>query len=123
MRTAAAPLRVLIVDDEAPARALLAHLLSAVPGVEIVARCGNGIEAVEAIDAHSPDVVFLDIQMPGLDGFGVLAGAFPNSPPLAAFFTAYDQHALRAFEVHAFDYILKPFDYDRVREALERARS
>jgi two-component system LytT family response regulator len=123
MTTAASRIRVLIVDDESPARDLLANLLGELPDVAIVAQCGNGIEAVEAIDAHEPDLLFLDIQMPGLDGFGVLAAANPRTPPLVIFVTAYDRHALRAFEVHAFDYILKPFDYDRVRGALERVRT
>jgi two-component system LytT family response regulator len=123
MTKATSSIRVLIVDDESPARDLLANLLSEIPGVAIVAKCANGVEAVEAIDVHEPDLVFLDIEMPGLDGFGVLAAANPGSPPLVIFVTAYDRHALRAFEVHAFDYILKPFDYDRIREALERART
>lgn len=123
MTTTAPRISVLIVDDESPARDLLANLLSEVPGVAIVAKCANGVAAVEAINVHEPDLLFLDIQMPGLDGFGVLAAANPSSPPLVIFVTAYDRHALRAFEVHAFDYILKPFGYDRIREALERART
>ena len=113
-------MRALIVDDEHLARALLREYLTAHPDVEIVGECANGFEAVKAIAEHDPDLVFLDIQMPKLDGFEVveLAGARPHY----IFATAYDQFALRAFEVHALDYLLKPFSRERLAEALEQAR-
>ena len=113
-------MRALIVDDEHLARALLREYLAAHPDVEIVGECANGFEAVKAIAEHDPDLVFLDIQMPRLDGFEVveLAGARPHY----IFATAYDQFALRAFEVHALDYLLKPFSRERLAEALAQAR-
>ena len=113
-------MRTLIVDDEHLARALLREYLAAHPDVEIVGECANGFEAVKAITEHDPDLVFLDIQMPKLDGFEVveLAGARPHY----IFATAYDQFALRAFEVHALDYLLKPFSRERLAEALAQAR-
>jgi two-component system, LytTR family, response regulator len=116
-------IRALIVDDEAPARELIATLLRGEPDVEVVGECANGRSAVIAIERSSPDLVFLDIQMPGLDGFGVLAELPQDRWPLVVFVTAYDQHAIRAFEVHALDYLLKPFEYDRLRQAVERARA
>jgi len=116
-------LRVLIVDDEPLARELIATVLTQEPDVEIVGQCGNGHEAVEAIQTSVPDVVFLDIQMPILDGFGVLAALKTERWPLVIFVTAYDRYAVRAFEVHALDYLLKPFEYERVHAALERARA
>ncbi|WP_313166866.1 LytR/AlgR family response regulator transcription factor [Massilia oculi] len=113
-------MRTLIVDDEHLARALLREYLSAHPDVEIVGECANGFEAVKAIAEHDPELVFLDIQMPKLDGFEVveLAGGKPHY----IFATAYDQFALRAFEVHALDYLLKPFSRERLAEALNQAR-
>ncbi len=113
-------MRTLIVDDEHLARALLGEYLAAHPDVEIVGECANGFEAVKAIAEHDPDLVFLDIQMPKLDGFEVveLAGGKPHY----IFATAYDQFALRAFEVHALDYLLKPFSRERMAEALNQAR-
>ncbi|MDY0977654.1 LytTR family DNA-binding domain-containing protein [Massilia sp. CFBP9012] len=113
-------MRTLIVDDEHLARALLREYLAAHPDVEIVGECANGFEAVKAIAEHDPDLVFLDIQMPKLDGFEVveLAGAKPHY----IFATAYDRFALRAFEVHALDYLLKPFSRERLAEALNQAR-
>ncbi|TXF99618.1 LytR/AlgR family response regulator transcription factor [Massilia arenae] len=113
-------MRTLIVDDEHLARALLREYLAAHPDVEIVAECANGFEAVKAIAEYDPDLVFLDIQMPKLDGFEVveLAGGKPHY----IFATAYDQFALRAFEVHALDYLLKPFSRERLAEALNQAR-
>ncbi|WP_208281413.1 LytR/AlgR family response regulator transcription factor [Massilia oculi] len=113
-------MRTLIVDDEHLARALLREYLSPHPDVEIVGECANGFEAVKAIAEHDPDLVFLDIQMPKLDGFEVveLAGGKPHY----IFATAYDQFALRAFEVHALDYLLKPFSRERLAEALNQAR-
>ena len=113
-------MRVLIVDDEHLARALLREYLAQHADVEVVAECANGFEAVKAIAEHAPDLVLLDIQMPKLDGFEVveLAGAGPHY----IFATAYDQFALRAFEVHALDYLLKPFSRERLAEALAQAR-
>lgn len=116
-------IRALIVDDEPPARELIATLLRDEPDVEVVGECVNGRKAVTAIERLSPDLVFLDVRMPGLDGFGVL-GALPVERwPLIVFVTAYDEHAVRAFEVHALDYVLKPFEYDRLRQAVQRARA
>ncbi len=115
------PLRVMIVDDEAPARALLREYLGAEAGVAVIGECANGFEAVKAITEQRPDLVFLDIQMPRLDGFEVLELLEPA--PSVIFCTAYDEHALRAFEVHAVDYLLKPFGRDRLREALAHARA
>jgi two-component system, LytTR family, response regulator len=114
------PLRVLLVDDEAPARALLREYLGALPGAEVVGECANGFEAVKAITELSPDLVFLDVQMPKLDGFEVLELLEPR--PAVIFCTAYDEYALQAFEVHAVDYLLKPFGRERLAAALERAR-
>lgn len=113
-------LRVMLVDDEAPARALMREYLAADPGVSIVAECANGFEAVKAIAEHRPDLVFLDVQMPKLDGFEVLE--LLDDPPAVVFCTAYDEFALRAFEVHAVDYLLKPFGRERLAEALVRVR-
>lgn len=113
-------LRVIIVDDEEPARRLLREYLGRMTGVSIVAECGNGFEAVKAVGEHDPDVMLLDIQMPKLDGFEVLELLERDLP--IVFITAHDQHALRAFEVHAVDYLLKPFGAERLGEALERAR-
>ena len=111
---------VLIVDDEEPARLLLDELLSAEPGVRVLARCANGFEAVKAAAELRPDVVFLDVEMPKLSGFEVLELIDPAIA--VVFVTAYDQYALRAFEVHAVDYVLKPFRPERLREALARAK-
>jgi two-component system LytT family response regulator len=117
-------LRALIVDDEPLARERVRTLLAAEPDVVVAGECGSGGEAVAAILMDRPDLVFLDVQMPELDGFGVLervreAGA---ELPAVVFVTAYDAHALRAFEVHALDYLLKPFDRERFTRALARAR-
>lgn len=114
-------MRVLIVDDEHLARAVLREYLSGHPDLEVVAECANGFEAVKAIAELEPELVFLDIQMPKLDGFEVveLAGAAPHY----IFATAYDQFALKAFEVHAIDYLLKPFSRERLAQALDHARS
>jgi len=113
-------MRVIIVDDELLARAVLREHLAAYADVEIVGECANGFEAVKAIAELAPDLVFLDIQMPKLDGFEVveLAGAKTQY----VFVTAYDQFALRAFEVHALDYLLKPFSRERLEQALAHAR-
>jgi two-component system LytT family response regulator len=113
-------LRVVVADDEPIGRQRLVRLLQAEPETEVVAACADGEEAVEAIREHAPDVVLLDIQMPQLDGFEVVA-ALGESHPAVIFVTAHDQYALRAFEVHAFDYLLKPVDQDRLRQAIGRA--
>jgi two-component system LytT family response regulator len=113
-------MRVVIVDDEALARAILREHLAAHPDVEIVAECANGFEAVKAIAGHAPDLVFLDIQMPKLDGFEVVELA--GTATRYIFVTAYDQFALRAFDVHAIDYLLKPFSRERFDAALAQAR-
>lgn len=114
-------LRVVIVDDEPLARAVIREYLHSHQDVEIVAECGNGFEAVKAVAELSPDLVFLDVQMPKLSGFEVLELLGREVP--VVFTTAYDQYALRAFEVHAVDYLLKPFDERRFAEALSRART
>lgn len=116
-------IRTLIVDDEPLARERLRSLVGAEADMEIVAECGDGRDAVAQIEALNPDLVFLDIQMPEMDGFEVLAALEPGRMPLVVFVTAFNQHALRAFEVHALDYLLKPFDKDRFQVALQRARS
>jgi two-component system LytT family response regulator len=116
------PVRVLIADDERPARAKLRRFLAADPQVELAGEAASGTEAVEMIERLRPDLVFLDIQMPGADGFGVLQAIGPAALPHVVFVTAYDEYALRAFEVHAVDYLLKPFDADRFRTALARAK-
>jgi len=117
----AARCRVLLVDDEAPARALLREYLAAHAGIEVVGECANGFEAVKRIAELAPDLVFLDVQMPKLDGFEVLELLDPR--PAVVFCTAYDEYALKAFEVHAVDYLLKPFGRERLAEALDRARA
>ena len=109
-----------IVDDEELARAILREYLAGHPEVEIVAECSNGFEAVKAVAELAPDLLFLDIQMPKLNGFEVLE--LIGQGPAVVFVTAYDQYALRAFEVHAVDYLLKPFTPERLSEALERAQ-
>jgi len=124
-------LTALIIDDEQLAREELAYLLDEVGGVEVVAQGANGIEAVDLIEEHHPDMVFLDVQMPGLDGFAVIQrlmglrtkkGGVPEPLPQIVFATAYDQYAVRAFDVNAVDYLLKPFDRARVEQAVERVR-
>lgn len=106
-------IRTLIVDDEVLARRGVRTLLAEDPGFEVVGEARNGREAVSAIASMSPDVVFLDVQMPALDGFGVIAKVGVDRMPLVVFVTAHDEHALRAFEVHAVDYLVKPFDRSR----------
>ncbi len=113
--------RTLIVDDEELARERLRQLLGNQPEIELVGECADGLEAVAAIKEHSPDLVFLDIQMPELDGFAVLEAVNVEPMPVIVFVTAYDKFALRAFEVHAVDYLLKPFDRERFESALRRA--
>lgn len=114
-------LRVVVVDDEPLGRAVVREYLAAHPGVEIVAECANGFEAVKAVAELAPDLMFLDVQMPKLSGFEVLELVGRQVP--VVFTTAYDQYALRAFEVHAVDYLLKPFSEERFAEALSRARA
>jgi len=116
------PLRTLIVDDEPAAREGMRHLLAGDREVVLAGVCANGREAAAAIAAGAPDLVFLDVQMPELDGFGVLRRLDRASLPAVVFVTAHEQYALRAFEVHAVDYLLKPFSDERFREALERAK-
>jgi two-component system LytT family response regulator len=113
-------MRVLIVDDESPARERLRRMLAEIETAEIVGEAQDGVRAVEMIEALSPDLVLLDIQMPGLDGFGVIEAL--DAPPPIIFVTAYDEYAIRAFEVHALDYLLKPFSRERLEQALCRAR-
>jgi two-component system LytT family response regulator len=116
-------LRVVVADDEPMGRQRLVRLLQAEPDTDVLAACADGQEAVEAIREHAPDVVLLDIQMPRLDGFEVVAALGDVRLPSIIFVTAHDQYAVRAFEVHAFDYLLKPVDSDRLRQAMEWAGS
>ncbi|HUO61389.1 MAG TPA: LytTR family DNA-binding domain-containing protein [Candidatus Acidoferrales bacterium] len=117
-------LSVVIVDDEQLARDELVYLLQDIPELDVIAQGKNGLEAVNLIREFSPDLVFLDVQMPGLDGFGVIKKLVERKvdPPQIIFATAYDQYAVRAFEVNALDYLLKPFDKKRVVQAVEKAR-
>jgi two-component system LytT family response regulator len=115
-------LRVLIVDDEPLARDCVRLALGREHDIDVVGECGNGRAAVSAIRRQAPDLVFLDVQMPGLDGFGVIEAIGPERMPAIVFVTAYDAHAIRAFRLHATDYLLKPFDDVRFREAVTYAR-
>ena len=115
-------IRTLIVDDERAARDGIRHLLAADPEIVVAGECSNGREAAAAIRDTVPDLVFLDVQMPELDGFGVLREVGIERAPAVVFVTAFDQYALRAFDVHALDYLLKPFTDDRFRQSLERAK-
>ncbi len=117
-----ATLRAVLVDDEPLARRLLRSLLDREQDIEVVAECGDGEQAVEAVHRERPDLLFLDIQMPGMDGFQVLEALSLERLPRVIFVTAYDRYAIRAFDVHALDYLLKPFDDERLQEALRRAR-
>lgn len=114
-------IRVLVVDDEAPARDALRLALAEIDGLTIVGECANAAEAVNALGRLDPDLVLLDVQMPDADGFDVIEAVGAETMPPVVFVTAYDQHALRAFRVHAVDYVLKPFSDERLREAVERA--
>jgi two-component system LytT family response regulator len=116
-------IRTLVVDDEPLARERLTSLLAAEPDIEVIGQCRDGEEAVRAIMDHSPDLVVLDVQMPAMNGFEVIEAVGSERMPLVIFVTAYDQHALKAFQVRALDYVLKPFDRDRFQEALQRARA
>ncbi|HEY0455349.1 MAG TPA: LytTR family DNA-binding domain-containing protein, partial [Verrucomicrobiae bacterium] len=114
-------IRTLIVDDEPLGRERIYKLLEGAPQVEVIGECTNGREAVEAIREQAPDLVFLDVQMPELDGFGVIEELAGSKLPAIIFVTAHDKFALQAFEVHAVDYLLKPFDRERFEKALQRA--
>jgi two-component system response regulator LytT len=118
------PLSAVIVDDEQLARDELAYLLKSAGDVDVVAQGKNGLEAVNLIREHTPDLVFLDVQMPGLDGFGVIKKLIDKKLPLPqiVFATAFDQYAVKAFEVNAVDYLLKPFDKKRVAQSVAKAR-
>ena len=115
-------IRTLIVDGEGPARARIRQLLKTEGDFEIIGECANGRQAVAAIQKQRPDLVFLDVQMPRLGGFEVCAAIAGESMPLVIFVTAYDHYALQAFEVHAMDYLLKPFDRERFQKSLRHAR-
>src|SRR5208282_1761595 len=119
------PLSAMIVDDEQLARDELAYLLKGVGDIDVVAQGHNGVEAVNLIKEHNPDLLFLDVQMPGLDGFGVIKKLIDKKVrmPQVVFATAFDQYAVKAFEVNAVDYLLKPFDKKRVAQAVEKARN
>jgi Response regulator of the LytR/AlgR family len=115
-------IRVLIADDEPLARERIRTLLEGEPDIDIISECSNGLETVSAIEALKPDLVFLDVQMPEMGGFEVLETVGVTNSPVVVFVTAYDQYALKAFEVHALDYLLKPFDRERFEKALGRAK-
>jgi two-component system, LytTR family, response regulator len=115
-------IRVCIADDEPLARERLRTLLQHEPDVHVVSECADGAEAIAEIERERPDLVFLDVQMPVVDGFGVLRALDSPLPPAVIFVTAYDKYALQAFDVHALDYLLKPFNGHRFRKALQRAR-
>lgn len=123
MTDAGAPIRALVIDDEPLAREIIREMLQDDPEVEIVGESVNGRDAVAAVAAHTPDLLFLDVQMPRLSGFEVLESLPSERMPLVIFVTSYDQYAVRAFEVHAIDYLLKPFDRQRFEIALERAKA
>lgn len=116
-------LKVLIVDDERPARTKVRRFVSADPDVGQIFEAPDGVRAVDVIREESPDLVFLDVQMPGLDGFGVVEALAPDALPHVVFVTAFDDYAVRAFDVHAVDYVMKPFDAERLGRALERAKT
>jgi two-component system, LytTR family, response regulator len=115
--------RVLIIDDEPLARDRIREMLKHDRSVQIIGEARNGAEAVAAITTEAPDIIFLDVQMPDMDGFDVLKALAVESMPLVIFVTAYDQHAIRAFDVHAIDYLMKPFDRKRFAKALDRAKA
>jgi two-component system LytT family response regulator len=115
-------IRCVIAEDEALALQKLKMFLSAEPGIHVVAECRDANETVAALNTYRPDLLFLDIQMPGDDGFEVLKQVTPDYLPLVIFTTAFDNYAVKAFEMHALDYLLKPFDRERLHTALERAQ-
>ena len=114
---------IVLADDEPVARRTLAELLEADPEVDVKASCANGVEALEAVRAHQPDILFLDIEMPGIDGLRVLEELPKEARPAIVVTTAFDRYAVRAFDEEAVDYLLKPFDDERFRQALQRAKS
>jgi two-component system LytT family response regulator len=116
-------LKAIIVDDESLARKGLKMRLAETAGVEVIGECSNGREALNAVAELQPDLLFLDIQMPGMSGFDVIANLQQDNMPLIVFVTAYDEYAIEAFDVHAVDYLLKPIDNDRLQEAVDRAIS
>jgi len=116
-------MRTIIADDESLARKKLRLMLSSESGVQIIAECQDGGETIRALTTYKPDLLMLDIQMPDLDGFEVLRRISPDAMPIVIFTTAYDRHAVRAFEAHALDYLLKPFDQERLHQAVNRARA
>src|SRR5262245_52574557 len=116
-------IRALVIDDEPLARAMIHEMLAGDADVEIVGDCANGREAIEAIERLRPDLLFLDIQMPDLGGFEVLEAIPDDRAPYIVFVTAFDQFAVRAFEIHALDYLLKPYDRERFDAAWQRAKS
>ncbi|MBC7160096.1 MAG: response regulator, partial [Porphyrobacter sp.] len=116
-------IRTIIVDDEKLAVQGLQLRLAPYPDVEVIDTCANGREAIRAIKTEKPDLVFLDIQMPGFDGFSVVKGVMEIEPPLFVFVTAYQEHAIRAFEANAVNYLMKPVDEDKLADTLERVRT
>lgn len=118
-----AELRTIIVDDEPLARRRLRRMLRQHPDIEIVGECGDGLAALQAVQASNPDLLLLDIQMPGIDGFGVVEGLPPGSLPMVVFVTAFDQHAIHAFEACALDYLLKPVSPARLAKTIARVRN
>jgi len=116
-------MRVVIADDESLARKKLRMMLGSESGLQVVAECQDGAETIQALNTYKPDLLMLDIQMPDLDGFEVLSRVLPDEMPMVIFTTAFDRHAVRAFEAHALDYLLKPFDQERLHQAVSRART
>jgi two-component system LytT family response regulator len=116
-------IRTLVVDDEPMGRERVLSLLQQEEDVEVIGECSDGTQAIAAIQQHAPDLVFLDVQMPGANGFGVIDAVGADRMPTVIFVTAYDEYALRAFEYHALDYLLKPFNRERFRETLKHARA
>jgi two-component system LytT family response regulator len=119
----AKPIRALVVDDEPLAREIIREMIRRDTEISVIGECGNGMDAVTMIETERPDMVFLDIQMPEMDGFAVIEAVGAQDMPVVVFVTAYDQYAVNAFKVHALDYILKPFDWERFADALLRAKS
>jgi len=117
------PIETLIVDDERLARQRLRRMLETQPDIALVGECGSGREAAEFLDRQPVDLMFLDIQMPEMDGFALLESRITSKSPMVVFVTAHDEHAVRAFEVNALDYLLKPFDEDRIEKCLQRVRA
>ncbi len=123
MADSKAALRTLVIDDESLARRGLKLRLEDIEGVEVIGECANGREALAAIAEHAPDLIFLDIQMPGMSGFELVGNLQQDNMPMIIFVTAFDEYAVEAFDVHAVDYLLKPIDTDRLIDAVQRARS